>query len=308
MKKNAFVIVLYLTALISFACVCFLARYYVPAYKEIFRDFGMALPIISIYSLMISDTIAIYFFPAIACALIITTVVWTLPSIAFKTVGFCFLILANTLLGAILYGGVLVSASHLQPASILTYALQDKSSDLSSTYQKIVDEAKSPQFVQELQNAPAKFLEIGIHALADANNEITVELIDKALQENVWQQAQFSKDLHHTQWKLLAVSIYALYRIQGKYPEEISKKIEVFHHSEKFLPAVRFMCRDKSVLSDVIKYYTPDFARQLATWSPESVGKNSQPQVNFKDISSHDMLQCITQAMHMLQYITQYQH
>lgn len=295
MKKNAFVIVLYLAALASFAVVCFLAVYYVPKYKEIFSNLNVDLPGISIYSLMLSDSVLANFLTVIVSVVVITSLVWTLPSRGLRATGFCFVVLVNVLLGTVLYGGVQLVTSRLQPACILAYEIEQS----TTAYQAVVAEAKSPQFIEDLQETPS-FLTVGILAVAEANNENAVEFIETTLEEQIWSQSEFSKNLDDAQWRIFAASVYALYKIQGKYPQQLSKKIEVFDHSSKFLPAVRFMCRDESALYEFLKYYTADLPSQLATWSPQVVEKDAQPQVDFKDVSAHEILKYIRLAVYML--------
>ena len=306
MKKNAFVIALYLVVMGSFSAVCFLAVYYVPTYKELFRDMGIDFSLITMYTIHFSDTFATNSVAAVALGVVIITAVWAIPSMAIKTVCFSLLLLVNTFLGIFLYGGIQLTILHRgNPNSIFVYVKQRMDGkDTTTAYKEMVEDAKSPEFVHKLDDPPLIFLSKGIHAMVEAKNEKAAAFINTTLHRYLWEPAEFHQEPSPIPMpqlrEILFTGIYGLYKINGEYPEEVSKKLEVYADSERFSLLARFICHDKRVLHDLLKYYPVDFVNNFATWSPQTVAKDSQPQVDFKDVSSHDMLKYIREATYII--------
>ena len=309
MKKNAFIIVLYLVVLASFATVCFLAFYYVPVYKELFRDIGMYFPLIFQYTVNISNSFGTNVTAVAACGFLGISVVWWIPSRAIKTVCFALLLLINVFLGVFLYGGTKLTILNCGcPNSVFVYVDQrSRGQDTTMAYAEMVRDAKSPEFIDQLQNAPLVFLGRGVYAAVEANNEKVVALINTSLSSYLWEPekrnqvfwkpAKTNPELDFYSREFFLISVYGLYKINGKYPEDVSKKLEVYDQSERLILLARFMCHDGSVLRDLLKYYPVDFVHNFATWSPEAIEEDAQLQVDFKDISSHDILKYIRQGV-----------
>ena len=169
---------------------------------------------------------------------------------------------------------------------------------------EMVEDAKSPEFVHKLDDPPLILLSKGIHAMVEAKNEKAAAFINTTLHRYLWEPAEFHQEPSPIPMpqlrEILFTGIYGLYKINGEYPEEVSKKLEVYADSERFSLLARFICHNKRVLHDLLKYYPVDFVNNFATWSPQTVAKDSQPQVDFKDVSSHDMLKYIREATYII--------